>query len=372
MGEGVDPGSSGIFFGGTYYPAAIAAYINFGSSSTSVSCAATDADLANVARNGGYEGLLGYARVLGRTGDLRPGPPCFLAEKLAAKLREFGVNATAMSVSTYGALADTSQNDLAKALIASGQLQLPASAFATPEAQAALAAALTPRQQLAPGAAPMTSPSMFGISGFAPAPSMPLSFLGGLPTFDPAMSGGSILGTLGNAAINIGSAYLAQQLAAKQAEEAFKRQRDLLLLQSQLGLGLGQQQQPQVIVGANGQITVGQTQMNAQVGLVDMGQVQGPVWTQVPGGAGSPCGGGTVTLNPMDSPGLYRLQCSGQVTPRSRFYALRANGTRDLFVRVGTVNSVSPRTLTKFARRWAKQAKLTLGSRRRGGRRRPR
>lgn len=262
---------------------------------------------------------------------------------------------------------------LAEALIATGQLRLGPEAFTSPAAQAALGAAL------AASGGSMASPSMFGISGFAPGATIPLGFL---PSVDPAMTsigsfGGGLLGTLAGAAIGVGGQFLQQRLMQQAQEEAFKRQRDLLLLQAQLGAGSPMMLAPsagagagQIVVGADGSIRVGQLGMNASLNLTDMGQVQGPVWP--PGAAGS-CGRGAVTVSPMDAPSLYRVGCSGSVTPRARFYALRSNGLRDLFVRVGTVNSVSPRTLTRFARRWAKQAKLSVGPRStRRGRRRPR
>ena len=208
----------------------------------------------------------------------------------------------------------------------------------------------------------MSSPFMLGVGIGAPGGAMPLSFLP--QPFIGSGGGQDLLGGLLQGGIQLGTTFLQQQLLAKQQEDAFKRQRELLLLQAQIGsqpLGFGQQGQVQV--GPDGTLTMGGNGM----------PLQGPSWSGFEGGAC--CPKGPVTLSPMDAPSLYRQGCGpcATVTPRSRFFALRANGTRDLFVRVGTVNSVSPRTLTKFARRWAKQAKLTVGARgARRGRRRPR
>lgn len=181
-------------------------------------------------------------------------------------------------------------------------------------------------------------------------------FLG--PLSDPTFLGGA-LGTAAQVAAQI----FLQRQQEKAAEDAFKRQLQLLMLGQN-----GQQPQPGGGAGAGG----GQVVVNPDgtLGMAPAGGMAfGPSWAGF-----ERCGqGGAITVSPMDAPSIYRAGCSGVSNPRGRFYALRANGNRDLFVRVGTVNSVSPRTLTKFARRWAKQAKLTIGGRGgRRGRRRPR
>lgn len=277
-----------------------------------------------------------------------------------------------------------SQEALARALIESGQLQLGPEAFTSPAANAAIVAALR--------GVPMSSPgSWFGLAGVAPGGSFPLMPFGPTGGFAPSplenpFGGGSLLGALGGAAINVGQAFLAQRLQEQAAEEAFKRQRDLLILQQQLGLtrfpegmfpgGMngGQMNAQGVKLGPDGRL-VGCNPM------VDM-ECQGPVWTAQPGGfttgGGFPGGAaipgacgvrGTVTVSPIDAPALYRSGCSGSVSTRGRFFALRSDGTRDLFVRVGKVQSVSPRALTRFARRWAREAGLVAAKRGAGGRR---
>lgn len=220
----------------------------------------------------------------------------------------------------------------------------------------------------------MSSPFMLGVGVGAPGGTLPLGFGQGFG-FIGSSGAQDLLGGLLQGGISLGTQYLQQQLLAKQQEDAFKRQRELLQLQLQLGqqgvggLNATQQGGGQVVVGPDGTLTMG----GAAGG---MPAPFGPSWVGFEGGACCPTRG-PITVSPMDAPSLYRQGCGpcAPVTPRSRFFALRANGTRDLFVRVGTVNSVSPRTLTKFARRWAKQAKLTVGSRsssRRRARRRPR
>jgi len=220
----------------------------------------------------------------------------------------------------------------------------------------------------------MMVPSLFGIGIGAPGGSLPISFLpqtsiGFLPQLGDAIGGA--LPTL----TTIAAQFFLQQQQQKAMEDAAKaRLRELQALQS-LGFGQnGQQQQGPFPGGGQGTVVVnpdGSLGMSSGGG----GMPFGPSWIGPDGRIlGGSCGtSGAITLSPSDAPGLYRTGCSGIPSPRGRFYALRSNGNRDLFVRVGTVNSVSPRTLTKFARRWAKQAKLSIGSRSsRRGRRRPR
>ena len=195
----------------------------------------------------------------------------------------------------------------------------------------------------------------------------------------------SFLGEVGGSLIGLGTAYLQNQWAMKAQEEAFKRQRQLLELQlMQQQLAFSGRMGGQVVVGpggltmeGGGSMSLGEPPCNPMVDPM----CAGPVWTPGPmltGGGGGCCPRGAITVTPADAPGLYRQGCSpcSPVQTRARFFALRADGTRDLFVRVGKVQSVSPRTLTRFARRWAKEAKLTVsargGPRARGGRRGPR
>jgi len=316
------------------------------------------------------QAIYGIERIFGQlgAGDPQRDPRYFApASQSASYFDMLQARANALRECLPRARMASEQLALAQALIQTGQLKLGPEAFSSPAAMSALAAGL------AAAGGSMSSPLFFGVGGVAPGPTMPFSFL---PTVDPTFSTG-VLGTLGNVAIGLGGQFLQNQLLAKQQEDAFKRQRDLLLLQAQLQAQTGQrlgfgEQQGNVVVGADGTIRVGNMQANAQMTLTET--PQGPIWTMVPGGAGC-CPTGPVTVSPADAPSLYKQGCGpcGTMAPRSRFYALRANGSRDLFVRVGTVNSVAPRVLTRFAKRWAKAAKLTVGSRgTRRGRRRPR
>lgn len=277
------------------------------------------------------------------------------------------------------------QQELAQALIATGQLTLGPEAFTSPEAQTALANALTPiaLPRPMPLGGSMSAP-WFGLGGSflgGTTPSNPFGPVGFLPIPPPPEgtmmpfpgTAGGIFGTL----LNVGSQFFLQQQAAKQQEELFKRQLQVLQAQQMLGLGFGATAGGGIVVNPDGTIGVaGMAGMgpglNAVPGLPSM------PW-QLPGGVGAACGSrGAVSVSPMDSPGIYRTGCgpcgTQQLITRNRFFALRSDGTKDLFVKVGKVQSVSPRTLTRFARRWAKEARLSIGARGRPrrGYRRPR
>lgn len=209
------------------------------------------------------------------------------------------------------------------------------------------------------GSVPTTG---FMVPSFTPGAVAGQGFLG--PLSDPTFLGGA-LGTAAQVAAQI----FLQRQQEKAAEDAFKRQLELLRLTRENGqLPPGTTQSPgtgqgTVVVNPDGTLGMAGGSMTpfgpSWVGFENFGR----------------CRQEAPTVSPMDAMAIYRAGCNGTLSPRGRFYALRANGLRDLFVRVGTVNSVSPRTLTKFARRWAKQAKLTVGARsssRRRGRARPR
>lgn len=81
----------------------------------------------------------------------------------------------------------------------------------------------------------------------------------------------------------------------------------------------------------------------------------------------------TTVVDMMSAPGIFRLGCGGY-KPVAKVIAQRMDGRRDLFVRVGEINSPSPRVVKRFAKRWAKEAGLSVhargGPRRRAYRRR--
>lgn len=226
---------------------------------------------------------------------------------------------------------------------------------------------------------PMTSASWFGLNGSAPGFSFPTQSFAG---FSLPQIGDAVVGALPTLT-TLAAQYFLQQQQLKAQEDAAKRQLELLRLQLQAGQGAGNMlaMGGRVVVGPDGSISMG-AGMGAGdltcVPGVDPGCV-GPSW--MPGmpmlpGVGAPCGPrGSITVSPADAAGIYRQGCGGSVSTRARFFALRQDGTRDLFVKVGKVQSVSPRTLNRFARRWAKEAGLVAskrGSGRGRGRRRPR
>jgi hypothetical protein len=247
-----------------------------------------------------------------------------------------------------------------------------------------------------PTGGPMSS-SWFGLGGFSPGGTTPILPFGlpfqaggggtnpfGLPTLGDAAGGGggSIFGTVVQAIPGLLTGLANAGIIRGSVGQIFAT--------------MPQQQAPQfpvapqlppgstIVVGANGQLQVGNMGMSGGFQLGEMAPmpapmpIQGPIWTQPQLGGGA-CGPrGSITLDPSTAPGLYRQGCSpcSPVQTRARFFALRPDGTRDLFVRVGKVQSVSQRTLTRFARRWSREAGLTTtkrGARARGrSRRRPR
>lgn len=70
----------------------------------------------------------------------------------------------------------------------------------------------------------------------------------------------------------------------------------------------------------------------------------------------------TAVVTQMTAPGIFKLGCSGY-RPYAKVIAQNPDGTRDLFVKVGQIASPSPRTLKRFAKRWAKEAGLSCGPR---------
>lgn len=264
----------------------------------------------------------------------------------------------------------TMNGDLARALISTGQLQLGPDAFQSPEARAALAQALQGGSMATPWSlgfvqAPGLATLPFGFSGGAGSSSILFPQAGG----NAVGGGGDLFGTVLGGLINVGGNFLLQQQAAKAQEDLLKRQLQLVQAQQQVGLV------PQLGTGVLGGMVGGMMEQGAESLLGNLMSGAGNSLMGLLGlGPTGTCGGGPPTVSPSDAAAIYRTGCSGVAAPRGRFYALRANGTRDLFVRVGTVNSVSPRVLDRFARRWAKQAKLSVGKRatRASGRRRPR
>lgn len=204
--------------------------------------------------------------------------------------------------------------------------------------------------------------------------SLPFGF--SLPSLTPGPIGflpqlGDALGGALPQLATIAAQFFANQQAAKAQEDALKRQLELARL---LAMGGGS-----MALGFTNRDPLGDILGGMQQG----GQQQGPVWTGAGqttiGGPFLPSGScgprGAVSVSPGDAPGIYKQGCSGALSTRARFFALRSDGTRDLFVKVGKVQSVSPRTLNRFARRWAKEAGLTASKRGAGrgrGRRRPR
>jgi len=242
------------------------------------------------------------------------------------------------------------------------------------------AAQLAPLTAIRPAEGPVVGASMSSMSswfGLAPSTvgtSFPTSFSAG--NFSDALFGA--LPGLANTAAQF---FLLQQQQKAMEDAAKARLRELQALAAlQQGAGgLNLTQQGTVIVGPDGTLTMGGGMGMPCVPGVDPGCI-GPSW-MIPGGggllpSGRACGqNSAVSVSPADAPGIYRQGCGGSVSTRSRFFALRSDGTRDLFVKVGKVQSVSPRTLNRFARRWAKEAGLTASKRGAGakrGRRRPR
>lgn len=258
------------------------------------------------------------------------------------------------------------QQALAEALIRTGQLSLGPEAFTSPAAQAALAAALGGRAMS----------SFFPIAGVPPGGSTPFMpfgapmtpFLGGDSTFNAGLGG--VFGTLAQQA----GQFFLQQQAAKQQEELIKQQIKLLMAQAAVPVATPMGFAGPLMGPLLGGLATGLGAAGAE-GLISM-LAGGPEATAFGAVAGGACCGprGAASVSPMDAPGIYRTGCgpcgSKQLITRNRFFALRSDGTKDLFVKVGKVQSVSPRTLNRFARRWAKEAKLAIGSRRSSSRRR--
>lgn len=261
------------------------------------------------------------------------------------------------------------QQALAEALIRTGQLSLGPEAFTSPAAQAALAAALGGRSMS----------SFFPIAGVPPGGSTPFMpfgaptpFLGGDSTFNTGLGG--VFGTLAQQA----GQFFLQQQAAKQQEELIKQQIKLLMAQAAVPVATPMGFAGPLMGPLLGGIATGVGAAGAE-GLINMLAGGGPEATAFGAVAGGGCCAprGAVSVSPMDAPGIYRTGCgpcgSTQMITRNRFFALRSDGTKDLFVKVGKVQSVSPRALNRFARRWAKEARLTVSARSRAkGKRRPR
>lgn len=250
---------------------------------------------------------------------------------------------------------------------------------------AAQLAPLTIRPATGPTVAtgvPMTSASWFGLNGSAPGFSFPTASFG-FGGFTLPQIGDAVVGSLPTLT-TLAAQYFLQQQQIKAQEDAAKRQLELVRLQLMAAQMGGNAQQlamgGRVVIGPDGSISMG-AGMGAGdltcVPGVDPGCV-GPTWPVMPmlpgGGAAGGCGPrGAIAVSPADAPGIYKQGCGGTISTRARFFALRPDGTRDLFVKVGKVQSVSPRTLNRFARRWAKEAGLTASKRGSGrGRRRPR
>lgn len=277
----------------------------------------------------------------------------------------------------------------------SANLMLTAADFRTPAEKLALAQALIATGQLSlspAGGMPMSAP-FFGLSGSAPGgttPILPFGFpssAGGgfVSTMDPFSSG--VTGILSNV-LNLGGQFFLQRQAQQAQEDLARRQLQIAQALAMSGAMSPAMMSPAAMFAAGGRVTIGD---NGEIGMamgmspglcvpgVDPGCI-GPVLPSLPAFQPGGCGGSrqAVTVTPADAAGLYRQGCgpcgSTQLITRNRFFALRSDGTRDLFVKVGKVQSVSQRTLTRFARRWAKEAKLTVASRGRGrgSRRRPR
>jgi len=227
------------------------------------------------------------------------------------------------------------------------------------------------------------SSSWFGLGGFSPGGTTPilpfgLPFQAGgagvspfaLPTFGDAAGGGggSIFGSIVGALPGLLSGLSQAGIIRGSVGEFFAPQMQQMAMQ------------PFAQMASVGGILANPTLQQIFAGAA--GGVAGGLVNQLTGGAQVPalpgaCGPrGAITLDPMSAAGLYRQSCSGTLQTRPRFFALRPDGTRDLFVKVGKVQSVSQRTLTSFARRWAKEAGLTATKRGRGvarrARRRPR
>lgn len=239
-------------------------------------------------------------------------------------------------------------------------------------------AALTVRPATGPTVAtgvPMTTASWFGLNGSAPGFSFPTASFG-FGGFTLPQIGDAVVGSLPTLT-TLAAQYFLQQQQLKAQEDAQKRLLELARIQAMAGGGMPLMlgQQGTVVVGPDGTLTMGGgSGMPGCVPGVDPGCV-GPTWPigNLPGGGGA-CGPrGAVAVSPVDAPGIYKQGCGGSISTRARFFALRPDGTRDLFVKVGKVQSVSPRTLNRFARRWAKEAGLTASKRGSSrGRRRPR
>lgn len=262
------------------------------------------------------------------------------------------------------------QQSLAEALIQTGQLTLGPEAFTSPAAQAALAAALGGRAMS----------SFFPIAGVPPGGSTPFMpfgapmtpFLGGDSTFNAGLGG--VFGTLAQQA----GQFFLQQQAAKQQEDLIKQQIKLLMAQAAVPVATPMGFAGPLMGPLLGGLATGVGAAGAE-GLINM-LAGGPEATAFGAVAGGACCAprGAVSVSPMDAAGIYRTGCgpcgSTQLITRNRFFALRSDGTKDLFVKVGKVQSVSPRALNRFARRWAKEARLTVSARgsRAKGKRRPR
>jgi len=245
--------------------------------------------------------------------------------------------------------------------------------------------AIQAMQQSASPTGGLMSSAWFGLGGVAPGgstPFMPFGASGSAGAFLPSGGdavGGGLLGAVLNPLLNFGGQFLLQQQQQKSQEDLLKQQLRVLSLAGMapgfapLGGMLGQ-----VLGGVAGGMgaAAGNMLLEAIAGQSGggVGALQGPSWIGV--GQNGCCPKGAVTLDPSSAPGLYRQGCSpcSPVQTRARFFASRADGTKDLFVRVGKVQSVSPRTLTRFARRWSREAGLVATKRggRYRGRRRPR
>jgi len=329
--------------------------------------------MADPRRNAGVQMLLDRAYV-GSTEQIRLG--IVAIENLRNAIEGNDVSEIGALTGVYIERPDA-QRQLAESLIASGQLTLGPESFTSPQAMAALAAALRSKQM---------SSLIAGIPPGGSTPFMPFGTPVGLPFLGGVFDGGGGVGpgvAIGTTVLGLAGQFFLQQQQQKAAEETAKQQLKLLMAQQML---LQQQQlSPRLGFGASGGVTVDengnivlQGGMGPSVGLGLLPGQQGPIWPNQPSGVGGGCcpTRGAVSVSPMDAPAIYREGCgpcgSTQLITRNQFFALRSDGTKDLFVKVGKVQSVSPRTLNRFARRWAKEAKLSIGSRARRGRRRPR
>jgi len=261
------------------------------------------------------------------------------------------------------------QEDLARALIASGDLRLGPEAFQSPDARAALAMGL--QMALQASASPTggnMSSAWFGLGGSAPGFSFPITGFGGtIPQFPvsvDAVGGGGLLGTFGGL-LNTGL----QLFGANQQANA---QEDLLKLQLQIAQANAMAAQQSFLPG------LGAATLPAILGGIGTGVGTGAVAAGMgmlqslfTGGGGMGCG---VSRPPVQAPSLFRTNACGKMSLPARQQVIGPDGSLYIVASLGkaTRGSREQSTMRRLARQNGFTVTRAGGRSSRRSRRRPR